>query len=794
MRQVFILGAYGQNNLGDEALLQVFIDQFSEAKLVVNSAQPEITSNQYNVQTVPTYLSAPRFRRVRAIWGADLIVFGGGSLLKEVEGNWFTRLMYFARIILVLLVARILGKTTAMIGVGMGPLHFPLYIWLTRICAAMTDLICVRDTDSANLLKSIGVTRHVHVTADAVFTLRQTEAPDAALARANVTPPPSPFVIVVPRYSMSAAQKTSMAAACDHLVENYGARIAFLPFQTNYLGKFDDAAATRDVQIAMRYADQSEIITTENVRAAYALIGKADLVLSMRLHALVFASAQGVASVALSYEVKVQSFMAELGQPWASLSLADLEAGKLPAILDRAWANRRVIGTEVIERVKTLQTQSQRNFDLVREYIAQQKKGGSNLLKGSALFMISATVVNLGNYVYNLIIGRALGPAAFADVNLMVTLMLLVTFVTTTLSLTTAKFSAMHSAGSDLARLSGLRRWLSHLAWIGGFALLAFFVLGSPLLSQIFQTASPIPFVILGLGLPFFVVQAIDRGVLQGQMRFGILAASFQAEMWVRLLGGLLLVALGLSVNGAVFALSLSFLATWLVASRARAGLPPKGDYSRENRREVANFSRSASAALFGQILINNSDILIVKFFFPPEIAGQYAALALIGRIVFFATWSVVTTMFPVVAQKHQRNEPHRQLLRLSLGLVAGVSGCIIAGTLLLPNLIVNILFGEAYLMIAPMLWLYAVATALYALANVVINYRLSIGNGSGSVVAALAGVMQVVGLLLFHNSLEQVVIVQVLIMAALFTLLMAWDWRLSLRERRAPAAVQVGV
>ena len=106
--------------------------------------------------------------------------------------------------------------------------------------------------------------------------------------------------------------------------------------------------------------------------------------------------------------------------------------------------------------------------------------------------------------------------------------------------------------------------------------------------------------------------------------------------------------------------------------------------------------------------------------------------LALIGRIVFFATWSVVTVLFPIVAQKHKKGEPHRHLLYLSLGLVMAVSGAIFAATLVIPELIVSVLFGQAYMSVAPLLWRYALATAVYALANVVITYRLSIGNEIG--------------------------------------------------------------
>ena len=67
-------------------------------------------------------------------------------------------------------------------------------------------------------------------------------------------------------------------------------------------------------------------------------------------------------------------------------------------------------------------------------------------------------------------------------------------------------------------------------------------------------------------------------------------------------------------------------------------------------------------------------------------------------------------------------------------------------------------LFGKQYLGIAPLLWLYALATSLYALANVVINYRLSLGMGRDTRFALAAGVAQILGIILFHQTLAQVV------------------------------------
>lgn len=411
----------------------------------------------------------------------------------------------------------------------------------------------------------------------------------------------------------------------------------------------------------------------------------------------------------------------------------------------------------------------------------------SQLLTGSALFFLSATVVNLGNYVFNLLMGRWLGPEAFSDVSIIVTLFLIVIFATATLQTITARYTALHTSENDLLQISALRQTMLRWAWIFGGVLFGVFGVGAPFWQGFFHTQSWWPFVIFAVGLPFYLAQGVDRGVLQGQTRFVELAASYQAEMWVRLGAGVGFALLGWGVNGAVAGIALSFVATWGVASRAGRVLPSARPLPFQSQKELLVYSSGVTGAYLGQILINNSDILVVKHFFSSYAAGEYASLALIGRVIFFATWAVVTTLFPIVARRHKEGKPHRHLLGLSLGGVVVISGTAIGATWLFPEWIVRTLFGEAYLGIAPLLWLYGVATALYALGNVVINYFLSLGQGRYAMVAVVAGVAQVIGLWVWHGSLAQVVGVQVLLMAGMFLLVMGWGWWAEGRPARVP-------
>ena len=57
------------------------------------------------------------------------------------------------------------------------------------------------------------------------------------------------------------------------------------------------------------------------------------------------------------------------------------------------------------------------------------------------LFILSSFVVNGGNYLYNLLLGRYLGPSAFSDAAILITLLLVLSFVAMTFQLAVAKFT-----------------------------------------------------------------------------------------------------------------------------------------------------------------------------------------------------------------------------------------------------------------------------------------------------------------------------------------------------------------
>ncbi len=382
------------------------------------------------------------------------------------------------------------------------------------------------------------------------------------------------------------------------------------------------------------------------------------------------------------------------------------------------------------------------------------------------LFMGSVLLVNGGNYIYNLVLGRLLGPESFAEAALLVTLLLILSFLGMTFQLATAKFAVIFSG----EEWSNFRNLMYRLAIIFGLVTGALMVFFSKNLQSFFNTDNAVMFIIFGIGIPLYFFMSVNRGTFQGNQDFRKLSLTYQTEMWSRLLLtlGLLLFVPWQPAFIVALGIALSFLfglipSNFKVISFTKiTALQPK------NAKRVSNFILLTACYEFTQIIINNSDVLLVKHYFNEMDAGLYASLALIGRVVYFVAWMFVMLLLPTVVQKQKDGEPTAPILFKYVGYISLLSVCIVMACYLFPELIISLMFGEAYISMAGLLWQYAFATSLFAISNIFAYYFLSLDHYIPVILSGLLGLSQILLVVFFHSSLEMVVQVQIIAMVAL--------------------------
>jgi hypothetical protein len=277
---------------------------------------------------------------------------------------------------------------------------------------------------------------------------------------------------------------------------------------------------------------------------------------------------------------------------------------------------------------------------------------------------------------------------------------------------------------------------------------------------------------LLAIGAAFYVPLGSRRGYIQGTLGFRGLATNLILEGVGRLGGSLVLIFVGWGVRGVVAANAAAIVVAYFA-------IAPRLGPSDSNPLWLKSVLPEMGQALVffsGQALINNCDIVLVKHFFPAYAAGLYAAVAMIGRVIFAFSNAVVSAMFPLVAGTREEERKDLAVIATPLLLVL-FCGCVVSlGAWLAPAWMWTSLLGSGFVLpgkydLPYLLTLYALAAILYSLSVVFITFEMSykIANTSG-VQLGFSGAL-IVAICIFHSSLREVILVQLILMAALLVL-----------------------
>jgi len=389
-----------------------------------------------------------------------------------------------------------------------------------------------------------------------------------------------------------------------------------------------------------------------------------------------------------------------------------------------------------------------------------------NKFSTEQLFMMSAMLVNGGNYLYNLILGRFLGPEKFADAAILVTLLLVLSFAAMTFQLVTAKFSVIFEDSVYQTFIATIYKSASIVGVVLGITI----VLLSSELQVLFKTTSSSMFIVFGIGIPFYFLMSVNRGVFQGKKELISLSVTYQLEMMSRLaitFGLLCLFEVDSSLLIAIGILC-SFIVGLLPFEFKKIPVFNRIKLKKPETKMVRNFFIITAFYEVTLIIINNSDILLVKHYFDSYEAGLYASLALIGRVVYFIAWMFVMLLLPTVVQLKKQGISTRPILFKYIIYIVIIAASIVLACYLFPNQIINILFGNEYIEIASLLWKYAFATGVFAVSNIFAYYYLSLDKYVPVIFSGIFGMLQIALIVQFHASLEQIVHVQIFAMILL--------------------------
>ncbi len=331
---VVICGAYGMGNSGDEAILDAIVAEMRSVDklmpITVMSRDPKGASERVDARSVHTF-NFPGF--MRAMKRSTLYINGGGSLIQDVTSR--RSLWYY---LFTLKAAKRLGCRVMMYGCGIGPVTRPGGVKRTReTLNSCVDAITLREPDSIEELARFGVTEpEIILASDPALTLPAApkEEIDAALRQAGAEPDGSYICFALRHWQGFEEKAAAFAEAARAAFERHGLTPVFLPI--NY--KSDVEAASL---VTEKLGDTPCVLLPGPLSSGLAigLMSRMQVVVSMRLHGLIFAAGQGVPLVGVSYDPKVTAFLRCVKA--GCVPLEELDAAELCRLIDEAYEKRR---------------------------------------------------------------------------------------------------------------------------------------------------------------------------------------------------------------------------------------------------------------------------------------------------------------------------------------------------------------------------------------------------------------------------------------------------------------------
>ena len=724
MPTALLVGSFGQRNPGDEALADAFGRALPEWRMVTAASVPARPGDSASLMV--NGRSAPAL--ARALYSCDAVIVAGGTVFKSLHPGAGRRpLAMLTKAVALTTAARVLGKPCAMVGVGAGMLDSAMARRLARVMVRQTDLLVLRDEESAEVLAAAGASTPFRIGTDPAWGLVETTERRSAAGGAG-----GPVIVALSFLAGGPDLPARLGAALAPLVEE-GRDVRLQPWQILGDGTVDDLGLAHAVNDHLP-------------RPLPILDPPADLHAARDRVRVRRPRARPALSLARGrrrrrHPVRGRGPRAQADRRRAAAG-PDRRGGRRRAGRDHACRPRGHRRSPAVRRGGCRRGRGRRRDDGP----AARAPGGRGHARrpgwhrgapAPARGMTGATITapaaarpagrlaalraavrdqgqvaagqavsGLGNLAFALVAARMLDPRGFSQLAALLAMYLLLHLPATSLS-----------AGSALQ--PGLARRIRWRVLAGGTALgAAILAVGLPFADA--AHLSPALVGCLAAAAPAAGLLALERGRHYGQGH-GRLVASLAVEPAVRLTAGVALMATVGVAGAAVGVVLAGYLALAVAAGGAKVAHDPA--------------ARSASPAGLGSpwlavavflllALVQNQDVLLANATLGSAQAGQFAVLSTLGGIAAFATTTVPLVLLPRAAAGADH------ALAVALGAAVALGGGAALAVAVAPETIITEVFGRRYAPVAGLAVPYLLAMALLGVARVLAAHASATGGG----------------------------------------------------------------
>lgn len=377
------------------------------------------------------------------------------------------------------------------------------------------------------------------------------------------------------------------------------------------------------------------------------------------------------------------------------------------------------------------------------------------------------------SYLLQFVLGRKLSVSDYGTFNVLLSLSSMVGVFGAVFGTSLIKVNAEIFAKKDNDKLRSL--FVSSVKFSLTVGVISFLIIFSlrEFISKYLNVGDSFLITLFGVSVGLGFLNVIPNSYLQGTQEFKKYSLFHIFSLFLRFLIPAIFVFMGFGLRGVYSAAPISSIAAFLFGFLI-LGLNLKNLKKVEvsdSLKKVFSFASTVILVNFSMMALNNIDLIMVKRFFSPADAGYYAGTMTLGKILLFGAGAVSVVMFPKITALHAGGKNFmkslkRLLMLLILVLVVGVICYQV-----FPGIITNLFFGKAFENSVKYLPLFSVFVAFYVLINFLVMFFLAIDKKKVGLLLLPGVLIQYIALNFFHDSLWEVINVNIMI--SVFTLIL---------------------
>jgi O-antigen/teichoic acid export membrane protein len=388
-----------------------------------------------------------------------------------------------------------------------------------------------------------------------------------------------------------------------------------------------------------------------------------------------------------------------------------------------------------------------------------------NSLIASGLLLSAANILAgcLG-YVYQILMGRMLQPEGYAS---FISIIALTVFFGAPLGALVMVISRQVSALRAHDHLSELFLQYKKLLRQLFFVCLAFVLLLYPayILVSYFRAGIDVRSIyLLGAIVIIGSYVMLNNAFLQGLQRFSWFASLGVMAVALKIIFSVVFIYLGLAVEGALLGVLVPAVLIFIIGYKIVLG-SILNNGPQKTTLQVDNFLKFSSyfpvlVANLAFVAMTQLDIVLVSWYFPSEIAGQYAAAAILGKAILYLPGGLALALYPRVAENHASNIGSAKILLQTLAVASVV--CIFAAAFygIFGPQIINIFYGSSYEGAGQILRWYGFAIYPLTLVMVLENFLIAKERVIFAWVFLAVAPFQVLAIYLWHEDINSILII----------------------------------